>query len=85
MPTDKREKKNKEQTMNYKTRASQVNPIKAIDEEGNVQIWQLFKSEAGMWTLRDESGAEIEFETTLNESKPAMKRCLQNRGLTAKI
>ena len=71
--------------MKGKSRRDQVNDIQAIDEEGNVQIWQLFKSEAGLWTLRDESGLQIEFETTLNESKPAMKRCLQNRGLTAKI
>ena len=71
--------------MKGKSRRDQVNDIEAIDEEGNVQIWQLFKSEAGLWTLRDESGAEIEFETTLNESKPAMKRCLQNRGLKPKI
>ena len=73
------------QTKTKTSRRDQVNDIQAIDEEGNVQIWQLFKSNAGLWTLRDESGAEIEFETTLNESKPAMKRCLQNRGLTAKI
>ena len=71
--------------MKGKSRRDQVNDIQAIDEDGNVQIWQLYKSNAGLWTLRDESGAEIEFETTLNESKPAMKRCLQNRGLTAKI
>ena len=71
--------------MKGKSRRDQVNDIQAIDEEGNVQIWQLFKSEAGLWTLRDAQGLEIEFETTLNESKPAMKRCLQNRGLTAKI
>ena len=71
--------------MKGKSRRDQVNDIQAIDEEGNVQIWQLYKSNAGLWTLRDESGAGIEFETTLNESKPAMKRCLQNRGLTAKI
>jgi hypothetical protein len=71
--------------MKGKSRRDQVNDIQAIDEEGNVQIWQLFKSNAGLWTLRDESGLQIEFETTLNESKPAMKRCLQNRGLKAKI
>ena len=71
--------------MKGKSRRDQVNDIEAIDEEGNVQIWQLFKSEAGLWTLRDAQGLEIEFETTLNESKPAMKRCLQNRGLTAKL
>jgi hypothetical protein len=71
--------------MKGNSRRDQVNDIEAIDEEGNVQVWQLYKSEAALWTLRDESGAEIEFETTLNESKPAMKRCLQNRGLTAKI
>ena len=71
--------------MKGKSRRDQVNDIKAIDEEGNVQIWHLYKSEAGLWTLRDESGAEIEFETTLNKSKQAMKRCLQNRGLKAKI
>ena len=71
--------------MKGKSRRDQVNDIEAIDEEGNVQIWQLFKSEAGLWTLRDAQGLQIEFETTLNESKPAMKRCLQNRGLTAKL
>ena len=71
--------------MKGKSRRDQVNDIQAIDEEGNVQIWQLFKSEAGLWTLRDAQGLQIEFETTLNESKPAMKRCLQNRGLKAKI
>jgi hypothetical protein len=71
--------------MKGNSRRDQVNDIQAIDEEGNVQIWQLYKSNAGLWTLRDESGLQIEFETTLNESKPAMKRCLQNRGLKAKI
>ena len=73
------------QTKTKTNRRDQVNDIEAIDEEGNVQVWQLFRSEAGLWTLRDAQGIEIEFETTLNESKPAMKRCLQNRGLTAKI
>jgi hypothetical protein len=68
-----------------KSRRDQVNDIEAIDEKGKVQIWQLFKSEAGLWTLRDAQGIEIEFETTLNKSKQAMQRCLQNRGLTAKI
>jgi len=67
------------------SRRDQVNDIEAIDEQGKVQIWQLFKSDAGLWILRDESGIEIEFESTLNRSKQAMKRCLQNRGLTAKI
>jgi hypothetical protein len=67
------------------SRRDQVNDIEAIDETGKVQIWQLFKSEAGLWILRDVQGIEIEFETTLNKSKQAMKRCLQNRGLTAKI
>jgi hypothetical protein len=71
--------------MKGKSRRDQVNDIKAIDEEGNVQIWQLYKSEAGLWTLRDAQGLEIEFETTLNESKQAMRYCLGNRGLTAKI
>ena len=71
--------------MKGKSRRDQVNDIEATDEEGNVQVWQLFKSEAGLWTLRDAQGLQIEFETTLNESKPAMKRCLQNRGLKAKI
>jgi hypothetical protein len=71
--------------MKTKSRRDQVNDIEAIDEEGNAQIWQLFKSEAGMWTLRDAQGIQIEFETTLNKSKQAMQRCLQNRGLTAKI
>jgi hypothetical protein len=71
--------------MKGNSRRDQVNDIQAIDEEGNVQIWQLYKSNAGLWTLRDAQGLEIEFETTLNESKPAMKRCLQNRGLKAKI
>jgi len=71
--------------MKGKSRRDQVNDIEAIDEEGNVQIWRLYKSNPGLWTLRDAQGLEIEFETTLNESKPAMKRCLQNRGLTAKI
>lgn len=67
------------------SRRDQVNDIQAIDEQGNVQIWQLFKSEAGLWILRDVQGIEIEFETTLNKSKQSMQRCLQNRGLTAKI
>ena len=71
--------------MKGKSRRDQVNDIEAIDEEGKVQIWQLYKSETGLWTLRDAQGLQIEFETTLNESKPAMKRCLQNRGLTAKL
>jgi hypothetical protein len=71
--------------MKGKSRRDQVNDIEAIDEEGNVQIWQLFKSNAGLWTLRDASGLQIEFETTLNESKQAMRYCLGNRGLTAKI
>ena len=71
--------------MKGKSRRDQVNDIEAIDEEGNVQIWQLFKSEAGLWTLRDESDLQIEFETTLNESKQAMRYCLGNRGLIAKI
>ena len=71
--------------MKGKSRRDQVNDIQAIDEEGNVQIWKLYKSNAGLWTLRDESGAGIEFETTLNESKQAMRYCLGNRGLTAKI
>ena len=71
--------------MKGKSRRDQVNDIKAIDEEGNVQIWQLFRSEDGLWTLRDESSIEIEFETTLNKSKQAMRYCLGNRGLTAKI
>ena len=71
--------------MQSKSRRDHVNDIQAIDSKGKVQIWQLFKSNAGLWTLRDAQGIEIEFETTLNESKPAMKRCLQNRGLTAKI
>lgn len=73
------------QTKTKTSRRDKVNNIEAIDEQGNVQIWQLYKSEAGMWTLRDAQGIEIEFETTLNESKQSMKRCLQNRGLTAKI
>ena len=73
------------QTKIKTSRRDQVNDIQAIDSKGNVQIWQLYKSDAGIWTLRDAQGIEIEFETTLNESKPAMKRCLQNRGLTAKI
>ena len=67
------------------SRRDQVNDIQAIDSKGKAQIWQLYKSNAGLWTLRDATGAEIEFETTLNESKPAMRRCLVNRGLTAKI
>ena len=67
------------------SRRDQVNDIQAIDEQGKVQVWQLFKSEAGLWTLRDVQGIEIEFETTLNRSKQSMQRCLQNRGLTAKI
>jgi hypothetical protein len=71
--------------MKGNSRRDQVNDIEAIDEEGNVQVWQLFKSNAGLWTLRDESGLQIEFETTLNESKQAMRYCLGNRGLTAKI
>jgi len=71
--------------MKGNSRRDQVNDIEAIDEQGKVQIWQLYKSNAGLWTLIDETGAEIDFEATLNESKPAMKRCLQNRGLTAKI
>ena len=73
------------QTKTKTSRRDQVNNIEAIDEEGNVQIWQLYKSEAGLWTLRDASGIEIEFETTLNKSKQAMRYCLGNRGLTAKI
>ena len=73
------------QTKRKTNRRDQVNDIQAIDEEGNVQVWQLYKSESGMWILRDVQGIDIEFETTLNESKPAMKRCLQNRGLKAKI
>ena len=71
--------------MKGKSRRDQVNDIEAIDEEGNVQVWQLYKSESGMWILRDASGLQIEFETTLNESKQAMRYCLGNRGLTAKI
>jgi hypothetical protein len=71
--------------MKTKSRRDQINDIEAIDEEGKIQIWQLFKSEAGLWTLRDAQGIEIEFETTLNRSKQTMQRCLQNRGLTAKI
>ena len=71
--------------MKGKSRRYQVNVIEAIDEEGNVQVWQLFRSEAGLWTLRDAQGVEIEFETTLNKSKQAMRYCLGNRGLTAKI
>ena len=71
--------------MKGKSRRDQVNNIEAIDEEGNVQVWQLFRSEAGLWTLRDVSGFEIEFESTLNRSKQAMRYCLGNRGLTAKI
>ena len=71
--------------MKGKSRRDQVNDIEAIDEEGNVQVWQLFRSEAGLWTLRDAQGFEIEFESTLNRSKQAMRYCLGNRGLTAKI
>ena len=73
------------QTITKTSRRDKVNDIEAIDSQGKSQNWQLFKSNAGLWTLRDAQGIEIEFETTLNESKPAMKRCLQNRGLTAKI
>ena len=73
------------QTKRKTNRRDQVNDIQAIDEEGNVQVWQLYKSESGMWILRDASGLQIEFETTLNKSKQAMRYCLGNRGLTAKI
>lgn len=71
--------------MKGKSRRDQVNDIQAIDEQGKVQIWQLYKSDVGLWILRDVQGIEIEFETTLNKSKQSMQRCLQNRGLTAKI
>lgn len=71
--------------MKGNSRRDQVNDIQAIDEEGNVQVWQLYKSESGLWTLRDASGLQIEFETTLNKSKQAMRYCLGNRGLIAKI
>ena len=73
------------QTKIKTSRRDKINDIQAIDERGKIQIWQLYKSEAGLWILRDVQGLEIEFETTLNRSKQAMKRCLQNRGLTAKI
>ena len=73
------------QTKRKTNRRDQVNDIQAIDEEGNVQVWQLYKSESGMWILRDASGLQIEFETTLNKSKQAMRYCLGNRGLIAKI
>ena len=73
------------QTKRKTNRRDQVNDIQAIDEEGNVQVWQLYKSESGMWILRDVQGIDIEFETTLNKSKQAMRYCLGNRGLTAKI
>ena len=71
--------------MKGKSRRDKINDIQAIDEEGNVQVWQLFRSEAGLWTLRDAQGIAIEFESTLNRSKQAMRYCLGNRGLTAKI
>ena len=71
--------------MKGNSRRDQVNDIEAIDDEGNVQVWQLYKSESGMWILRDASGLQIEFETTLNKSKQAMRYCLGNRGLIAKI
>jgi len=70
--------------MKHKDRTSQVNPIEAIDSQGNVQRWELFKAN-GLWTLRDETGIEIAFESTWNGSKEAMKRCLQNRGLKTKL
>ena len=73
------------QTKTKTNRRDQVNDIEATDEEGNVQVWQLFKSESGLWILRDAQGLEIEFESTLNRSKQAMRYCLGNRGLTAKI
>jgi hypothetical protein len=70
--------------MKHKDRAAQVNPIEAIDQQGNVQRWALFKAN-GLYTLRTETGEVIEFESTLHKSKLAMKRCLKNRGLRAKL
>jgi len=71
--------------MKHKDRTSQVNPIEAIDEKGNVKRWELFKADNGIWTLRTETGELIEFENTLHKSKLAMLRCLANRGLRAEI
>jgi len=71
--------------MKHRDRTSQVNPIDAIDSQGNVKRWELFKAENGLWTLRTETGEIIEFDTTMHKSKAAMLRCLQNRGLRAEI
>ena len=72
--------------MTHKTRASQVNPIDAIDSQGNVERWEFFKSEtSGLWTLRDQTGVEIEFTSVWSDSKWPMFRALKNRGLTAKL
>ena len=67
------------------SRRDQVNAIEATNSRDKIERWDLYKAESGLWVLRDETGMEIEFETTLHKSKQAMQRCLQNRGLTAKI
>jgi hypothetical protein len=64
---------------------NQTIPIQAIDSQGNVERWELFKAESGAWALRDETGETIEFETTIHKSRRAMTCCLSNRGLTADI
>jgi hypothetical protein len=66
------------------SRRDQVNDIEAIDEQGKIHHWELFKAN-GLWTLRTETGETIEFESTLHKSKLAMMRCLKNRGLRAKL
>tara|TARA_R110000868_G_scaffold401797_1_gene677471 strand:- start:85 stop:300 length:216 start_codon:yes stop_codon:yes gene_type:complete len=71
--------------MKCKSRRDQVNAIEATNSKGQIERWELFKAESGLWILRDETGIEIEFDTTMHKSKLAMKRCLQNRGLRAEI
>ena len=73
------------QTKTKISRRDQVNAIEAANFQGKIERWELYKAKSGLWVLRDETGAEIEFETTLHKSRQSMQRCLQNRGLTAKI
>ena len=73
------------QTKTKTSRRDQVNDIEARNSQGKIERWELFKAESGLWTLRDASGIEIEFDTTMHKSRLAMKRCLQNRGLIAEI
>ncbi len=71
--------------MKHRNRASQPNAIEATNSKGDIERWELFKAESGVWTLRSPTGEVIEFERLWNKSLYQIKRCLQNRGLTATL